>query len=459
MRSFKNGVAVVKPQGFLDGENIRNVITPTDLKVYKEKKITALEINLKHVVSLNLNAVRFLNDIFKGLYKDNVDCFFVSPNEGILEIIQKLDDRFFNIIESDDLAKLFYSDSVGEKEIFIHSDNVENKNLILFCLVKRGYSPIVLSSKRELDDKKKVHKEALFIEKTVLSKATNRVISITKDNMVFFYLDGFLDNHFSEYFDVEYFRRSLLIGFRVFVFDATNVKGINIHSVRYLAKLAVESAEYGALLSFVSLNATHINESILVDMEDAGYIFFSNMEEFHASPEVKESLEVLTETLKKKQKAITKNEIEILPYFINSTVETVELMTGVKSTKEKPGIKSLEVNYKERDFIASSVGFYGDMEGMLVLVFAKNLTEKISKILLGESTSDEDALQDIISEFANIIVGNVKSNISKHSTKIDLTLPKVFTNMDQLFGLVKEKKGVEVKFDFDGEPFYFFLTK
>ena len=134
-------------------------------------------------------------------------------------------------------------------------------------------------------------------------------------------------------------------------------------------------------------------------------------------------------------------------------------MTGVKAQKDKPGIKNLEFNYKEHKYLASSVGFYGDLDGMLILVFSENLTKRVSKILLGEETSEEAMLIDIIGEFANIIVGNVKANISKQDKKIDLTLPKVFSNIEDLFVLVKEKKGVEVKFDFEGEEFYFFLSR
>ena len=56
-------------------------------------------------------------------------------------------------------------------------------------------------------------------------------------------------------------------------------------------------------------------------------------------------------------------------------------------------------------------------------------------------------------------MGNVKANISKQDKIIDLTLPRVFDDIESLFVLVKEKKGVEVKFYFEDEEFYFFLTR
>jgi CheY-specific phosphatase CheX len=460
-KTFKGTAVIIKPQGFLDGNNINLLITPADINNFERKKIKSVEIVFTNVISLNLNAARFLNDIFSNLYKNNIESFIIAPNKNIEGVFLKLKEKFFNIIESTEVARVFCQDNddTFDKNIYLYSDNVENKNMILYYLIKRGYTPIVLNSKEELEEKKKSNPDALFIEKSIISKISNRVMSFTKDNMIFFYLDDFLDAEFTRSFDIEYFRRSLIIGFKVFVFDATYVKGINIHAVRYLSKLAVESAEYGALLCVIGLNTKEINENILMDMEDSGYIFFEDIEEFNKSEEVKEAVSSVTETMQKNRKSLTKETVNLLPYFINATIESIELMTGVKAKKDKPGIKSLEFNSKENNYIASSVGFYGDLDGMLVLIFSENLTKSVSKILLGEEVQTKEELIDIVGEFANIIVGNVKANMSKQDKMIDLTLPKIFDDINSLFVLVKEKKGVEVRFDFEGEEFYFFLTR
>ena len=460
-KTYKSGVVIIKPQGFLDGNNVSLIITPADIKHFKEKRVKSVELVFINVVNLNLNAARFLNEVFEHFYKDDIEVFIVNANKQIRNIFMRLEDRFFNLIETEKVANLFCQENEGEFEtaIYLYSEDIENRNMILYYLVKKGYSPIILNSKKELEEKKTQNPDAIFIINSIVSKISNRVVSFTKDSMVFFYLDGFLDGEFTKNFDIEYFRRSLVIGFKVFVFDCEHVKSLNIHAVRYLAKLAVESAEYGALLSVIGLNTKEINENMLIDMEDSGYIFFQNIGDFNESKEVKEVLKNVSETTKKHKKTITKDVINLLPYFVNATIESIELMTGVKAQKDKPGIKNLEFNYKEHKYLASSVGFYGDLDGMLILVFSENLTKRVSKILLGEETSEEAMLIDIIGEFANIIVGNVKANISKQDKKIDLTLPKVFSNIEDLFVLVKEKKGVEVKFDFEGEEFYFFLSR
>jgi len=458
---FKKGAVLLKPQGFLDGNNINLVITIADMKLFEQKKIKTIEIIFTNVISINLNATRFLNDVFEHFYKNNMECFIVNPSKNVADIFLRLNDRFFNIIESESVANLFCQENDGnfETPIYVYNEEIENKNAILYYLIKKGYSPIVLNSKEELEEKRKQNPDAIFIEKSVVSKISNRVVSFTKDNMVFFYLDGFLDAEFTRNFDVEYFRRSLIIGFRVFVFDCQYVKSLNIHAVRYLAKLAVESAEYGALLCIIGLNKKEINEKIFIDMEDAGYLFFTDIEEFNKSEEVKEALENVAVVNAKKKRNITKDTINLLPYFVNATIKSVELLTGIQAKKEKPAINELTFNYKKNKYIASSVGFYGDLDGVLVLVFSENLTKKVSEILLGEVVEKKEELEDVVGEFANIIVGNVKEEVSKQSKKIDLTLPRVFNDIENLLNLVKEKKGVEVKFYFEEEEFYFFLTR
>ena len=460
-KTYKNGAVIIKPQGFLDGNNVNLIITMADKNQFMQKKISSIEIVFSNVLSINLNAARFLNDIFEYFYKHNIECFIVNPNKSVREIFLRLTDRYFNVLEDEKVAKVFCSENDGNfnENIYIYTDDLENKNMILYYLIKKGYSPIVLNSKEELEQKKQENPTAIFIQNSIVSKLSNRVTSFTKDNMIFFYLDGFLDANFTNNFDIEYFRRSLLIGFKVFVFDCEHVKSLNIHAVRFLAKLAVESAEFGALLCIIGLDTKEINKKMLIDMEDAGYIFFKDMEEFNKSEEVKEALENTEVTTTKHKRAITKDTISFLPYFINATIESIEMMTGIRADKEKPGIKELSFDYTNNKYIASSVGFYGDTDGMLVLVFSENLTKRVSKILLGEEMQTQEELNDVVGEFANIIVGNVKSELAKQSKRIDLTLPRVFKNIEDLVSLVKEKKGAEVKFYFEGEEFYFFLTR
>jgi CheY-specific phosphatase CheX len=314
--------------------------------------------------------------------------------------------------------------------------------------------PISINNENDVKNKE----NAIIIKESIISKFSDRVSAIVKNNIVYFYFDGFLDTTIAQKFDIDYFRRSLSIGFRIFVFNMNHVKGLNVHAVSFLSKLGVESAEYGALMAIVGLNTKNIQKKMLTDLEVVGFLFFADEDELMKSEALQEAKKNM-DVVYKKQKKITKELVNLLPYFVNSTIDTIELMTGIKATKEKPELTKMQLNLSNNEYVASSLGFYGDIDGMVVLIFSEKLTKKISEILLGEEAKNKEELFDIVSEFANIIVGNTKTEFAKHDVEIHMTLPKVFEDIDSLKTLVAEKKAIEVKFYFNNEEFYFYLTR
>jgi CheY-specific phosphatase CheX len=237
-----------------------------------------------------------------------------------------------------------------------------------------------------------------------------------------------------------------------------NVKGLNVHAVRFLTKLGVEAAEYGALLAIVGLSKKNIQPKLIEDLEAVGFMFFKDEKEFLDSKDYKEAINS-TSMIYKKSRKITKDFVKLLPFFVNATISTIEMMTGVKAQKEKPNIKEVNVDTSRKDLVASSIGFYGDLDGALILIFTEKLSKRISKILIGEEYSSKEEMVDMVGEFANIIVGNVKLELDRHDVEINLTLPKVFDELDKLQNIVVNKQGIEVKFYFEGEEFYFYLTR
>jgi len=455
VKSFIGKKVYYRPQGFLDTSNASLIITPNDINNLVKKNIKYVSIDFKKVISANINAIRFLNDIFDILYKKDIEGCFFNLNKNVFNLVSKLESRYFNVYESEEVEKVFTSEELVEKHVYLCCmNNDENKNLIIYNLVKKGYFPVIVDSLDAIKDKSK----AVIIKDSLISKFADRVSAVVKNNMIYFYFDGFLDTSVSHKFDMEYFRRSLSIGFKVFIFDMSNVKGLNIHAVNFLSKLGVESAEYGALMAIVGLSAKNIQKRMLQDLEDVGFLFFTHEEELLNSDVLKEAIENM-DVIYKKQKRITKDLVNLLPYFINSTIDTIEMMTGIKAKKEKPELTKIQLDLESTKYVASGLGFYGDIDGMVVLIFSEKLTEKIAEILLGEKLKDKEELHDIVSEFANIIVGNTKTEFAKHDTEIHMTLPKVFDELESLKSLVAEKKAIEVKFYFDDEEFYFYLTR
>ena len=453
IRIFETKRVYYKPQGFLDSQTVNKVITHADISLMEQKKIKYVSIDFSKIISANNNAIRFLNEICEMLYKKNIESCMFNANTNVLNIISNLKDCYFNYFENEEVEKVFCDDDFRyEKDIYICCiKDEQNKNMLIYNLIKKGYSPKVIDSESEVQD-------GLIIKNSFISKISNKVGAVVKNDIVYFFFDGFLDANLHSMFDLEYFRRNLLIGFKVFIFDMNKVKGMNVHAVRFLSKLGVEAAEYGALLAIIGLEKNYVRLVLIKELEDMGYVFFASETDFLNSPIYKEAVNS-SEMIYKRSKNITKDYVKLLPFFVNATISTVELMTGVKAKKEPPNIKEVNIDTNRNDWVASSIGFYGDLDGALILIFTEKLSKRISKILLGEEFKNKEELVDMIGEFANIIVGNVKIELSKHDVKINLTLPKVFDKVQDLQNIVVNRKGIEVKFYFEGEEFYFYLIR
>jgi len=453
LKSYIGKKVLIRPQGFLDSNNASLMITPQDISNFINRKVKYISIDFTKIISVNISGVRFLNDIFERLYKKNIECSIFGANKQIVDVVLKLENRFFNIYENEEVEKLFTSADIIDKNIYICCiKDEENRNLIVFNLVKKGYVPIVVDTEDGIDTS-----NSIIIKNSIVSKFANTISAVTKNDIVYFFLDGFLDANISEMFDIEYFRNSLLTGFRVFVFDMNGVKGLNIHAVRFFSKLGVEAAEYGAVLAIVGLSVKGIQPKLLEDLEVVGFVFFSDEKTFLDSDTLKEAKKNM-QIVYKNQRKITKELVELLPFFVKSTIETVELLTGIEAKKEKPELTQIDINLS-KNYIASSIGFYGDIDGMMILIFAETLSKKISKILIGEELTKKEELIDMVGEFANIIVGNVKSEFQKEDIHIDLTLPKVFEDLEKLKILVENKKALKMKFYFENEEFFIYLTR
>jgi CheY-specific phosphatase CheX len=111
--------------------------------------------------------------------------------------------------------------------------------------------------------------------------------------------------------------------------------------------------------------------------------------------------------------------------------------------------------------MASSIGFYGDIDGMIVLVFPENIAKKACSLLLGESDEDKtiDEISDALGELVNIIGGRAKTLLSEKDIKANITLPRTFTKVEDVINTILDKKGVQIDLEFKDEPFSIFLTR
>ena len=136
----------------------------------------------------------------------------------------------------------------------------------------------------------------------------------------------------------------------------------------------------------------------------------------------------------------------------------MEMMTNTKAQKQDAKVGALEVG-ESKEKLASSIGFYGDLDGLVVLLFPLSIAKKACELLLGESTDNIEDILDTLAEFVNIIAGRVKALLAEQGISVDITLPRTYEHVEELLATLNKRKGVQVNLSFENESFTFFLTR
>lgn len=461
----KNRIGVFNPQGFLDGTNAPTMLTLDDIHATESLKVDMLLVSLKKVVFFNKNGLTVFIKILENIHKKSGTVVgFCDFDDKKYAAIQKFydSDLNFSLFRTYKIATLFASsnkEKADKKSLLVWHEDPSQRSSLAIELFDRGHNPIVCQKVDEFNEKKnQTDLYEAVVYNTYLGLLGSKIATRVTGNAIIYTVSGFLDAEIGNSFDYTYHTNSLNVGFTLFIFDAYKVVSMNVHAVNFFAKLASSGAEYGANICIVGMTFEKTPETFKNDLEDAGLIFFENMDDILKDKELLKELGGSGGAKTNNKRALNKVLVNELPRFISATVNTMEMMTNAKAEKQDVKIQTLSISEKEGK-LASSIGFYGDLEGLVVLIFPSNIAKKASELLLGEITENVEDLLDTLAEFVNIIAGRVKSLLAEKNVSVDITLPRTYEDMDNLLGTVNERKGVQVDLSFEGESFVFFLTR
>ncbi len=456
-------IGVFAPQGFLDGNNAPTLLTTEDIKAAESLNVDMLLVSLKKVIFFNHNGLdAFVKILLKLRSKKHITVGFCDYDHKKYEAITRFyrENLNFSLFRSQKIAELFTpKEHETPLNILVYNDDPSQRSTMAIELYDYGHNPIIAQSKAEFLEKRQ-HPEAYdaIVDDTYLGLFGQKVATRVRGNAIIYTIGNYLDAEITESFNIAYHNNSLNVGFRLFIFDAQKVVSMNIHAMNFFARLASAAAEYNATICFVGLTFEKTPERFKNDLEDTGVLFFNTLEEILGNKELLAELGGGSATTIKESRSLTKSLVSELPDFIDATVGVVGMMTNAKPEKRGVEVKSLAVEEAEGK-IAASIGFYGDIDGMIILVFPRAVAKKACELLIGEAAEDEEAVLDAIAEFVNIIGGKAKSILAEKSIRIDITLPRTYGTMESLFGVVADKRGVQVDLAFQHDQFSFFLTR
>lgn len=463
MRAVVKGrIAIFHPQGFLDGNNAPSFLTIDDIKATEALDVDMLLVSLKKVIFFNKNGldvfIRLLHDIRS---KNHITVGLCDYDHAKFKTINAFygGNLDFSLFRTEKIAELFAPTNKSDsKTVLLYNDDPSQRSAMAIELFDYGHNPVIAQSKKEFDEKK-LHPDLYYtiIEDTYLGLFGQKIATRVTGNAIIYTVANFLDAEITNTFNIAYHTNSLNVGFRLFIFDAYKVVSMNVHALNFFTKLASSAAEYNATICFVGLTFEKTPESFKHDMEDAGILFFNQMDDILKNKELLKELGG-SSAASKQGRSITKALVNELPQFIDATVSTIGMMTNARATKNSVNVQTLNPG-SARSQYASSIGFYGDIDGIIILVFPKKIAKKACELLIGEDTDDEEAILDSLAEFVNIIGGRAKALLGEQKQRVDITLPRTYGNIEQLMEIAQSKKGVQVNLDFEGSQFVFFLTR
>jgi len=462
----KNRIGVFHPQGFLDGTTAPQMMALDDIQATQALKLDILLVSLKKVVFFNKNGLNVFIQVLEDIHRKS----------GTIVGLCDYDDKkyaavlkFYNaglnfsLFRSYEIAKLFASTTkevtAERKGLLVWHDDPSQRSALAIELFDRGQNPIVAQSKKEFEEKRvQTDLYEHIIYNTYLGVLGSKIATRVTGNAIIYSISGFLDAEISDSFDLVYHINSLNVGFTLFVFDAYKVVSMNVHAMNFFSKLASSGAEFGANICIVGMTFEKTPETFKNELEDAGLMFFENMDDILKDKELLKELGGSGGATNTSKRALNKVLVNELPRFINATVNTMEMMTNAKAEKTDAKVNALSIDTTEGK-LASSIGFYGNLDGLVILIFPLSIAKKSCELLLGEETDNIEDILDTLAEFVNIIAGRVKALLGEQGISVDITLPRTYENVDNLLETVKERKGVQVNLNFENDNFIFFLTR
>ncbi|MDD5051855.1 MAG: chemotaxis protein CheX [Sulfuricurvum sp.] len=461
--TVKGRVGVFHPQGFLDGNNAPSYLTLEDIKATENLNIDMLLVSLKKVIFFNKNGLDvFIKLLINIRNQKHISVGLCDYDHTKFKTINSFygDTLNFSLFLTEKIAELFAPNNKSDtRTVLLYNDDPSQRSAMAIELFDYGHNPIIAQSKKEFDEKKKSPDlYYAIIEDTYLGLFGQKIATRVTGNAIIYTIANFLDAEIGNTFNIAYHNNSLNVGFRLFIFDAYKVVSMNVHALNFFTKLASSAAEYNASICFVGLTFEKTPQSFKNDLEDAGMLFFDNMDDILKNKDLLQELGGSSATATKQIRTLNKALVNELPHFIDATVSTIAMMTNAQASKESMNVQILDVKNADNQY-ASSIGFYGDVDGMIILVFPKEIAKKACELLIGETTEDEETILDSLAEFVNIIGGRAKTLLAEKKHHVDITLPRTYPNVSSLMEMAQNKKGVQVNLSFEGSNFIFFLTR
>ena len=115
---------------------------------------------------------------------------------------------------------------------------------------------------------------------------------------------------------------------------------------------------------------------------------------------------------------------QVRAFLSSSVTEVFGTMFGLEA---KPAVPH-DLSFAKQILVAGSVGFIGDVNGVVYVHVTSDFARRLASRMLGLSESElggDELVNDVIGELSNMVVGSVKSHLCDAGMPCVLTIPSV----------------------------------
>lgn len=345
----------------------------------------------------------------------------------------------------------------SDSGVLVYADNVDERQLIASILISNDYFAVMAISKKDLLLKAKDKDNYDRIVYNSYFSNIHDDVAISFTNNIFIYeFQGTLDHTLSERINTDDFNYRLTLGYNVIVFDFTGIYHLNLKASYFIIELEKMASSFDALICCIGLNEHKIDPNASATLEKGNIWIFEDLNHVAEDEEVIQKTESKLPTY---STGISKKLLELIPYFMASSLQALKLY-GFKNTKKSTpkqiGMKELS---KVRPSVVTHISFLGDFEGEFFFLFKKNSAYNlVTNVLVGIDDYDVNDFLDAMSEFVNSLTGKLKSTLRKHNKCIQFDLPYSSTSINDFFSPDSEQRFIFTNFEYEDEVYYVALT-
>lgn len=115
---------------------------------------------------------------------------------------------------------------------------------------------------------------------------------------------------------------------------------------------------------------------------------------------------------------------EVTDLLKASVTDVFSTMLGLEAIPVEPR----EIRRGDEVFVAASVGFVGDVHGIVYMYLRASLAQRLAGLLLSMDEADlaeDEIVNDAMGELGNMVVGATKSRLCDEGLACTLTIPSI----------------------------------